>query len=137
LGPFGPRPSAGEAGGLAADGGLPGKIGPASLLEPRGILLGGRMGRELTGAWLVMVMAVKRRGAPVRGRRSGQNWSWSGCQSTPGRAGAHEGRDWAGGWPERPVVDELTEEQRRRRTSDGSTEKELRAPVVRSTSTTE
>jgi hypothetical protein len=125
LGPFGPRPSAGEAGGLAADGGLPGKIGPTSLLEPRGILLGGRMGRELTGAWLVMVMAVRRRGAPVRGRRSGQNWSWSGCQS------------WAGGWPERPVVDELTEERRRRRTSDGSTEKELRAPVVRSTSTTE
>jgi hypothetical protein len=37
--------------------------------------------------------------------------------------------------PERPVVGELAEEQRWRGTGDGSTEKELRAPVVRSTST--
>jgi hypothetical protein len=67
LGPFGPRPSAGEAGGLLTDGRLSGKIGSMSLPEPRGILLGGQTGRELTEAWLVMAMAVGRRGAPMRG----------------------------------------------------------------------
>jgi hypothetical protein len=50
-----------------ADGGLPGKTRPTSLSDPRGILLGGRTGRGLTGAWLAMVMAVRHRGAPVRG----------------------------------------------------------------------
>jgi hypothetical protein len=41
----------------------------------------------------------------------------------------------AGRWPEWPVVSELTEEWQRRGTGDGSMEKELRALVVRSTST--
>jgi hypothetical protein len=50
-----------------ADGGLLGKIGLMSLPELRGILLGGQTGRGLTGAWLMMAMAVRRRGAPVRG----------------------------------------------------------------------
>jgi hypothetical protein len=71
LGPFSPRPSVGEAGGMPADGGLLGKIGSAPLPEPRGILLGGQTGRGLTGAWLTMVMAVGRRGVPVSARRSG------------------------------------------------------------------
>jgi hypothetical protein len=41
-----------------ADGGLSGKVGPASLPEPRGNLLSGRMGRGLNGAWLMTAMAV-------------------------------------------------------------------------------
>jgi hypothetical protein len=68
-----------------ADGELSGKIGPMTLSESRGILLGRWTGRRLTGAWLATVMAVKRRGASVKGRRTEWSRSWSGCQSTPGR----------------------------------------------------
>jgi hypothetical protein len=74
-------------------------------------------------------------GAPVRGRRSWGNPELKRCQCTPGRSGAHGGRDGAGRWPERPVVCELKEERRRRGTGDGSTGKWLRASVVRARST--
>jgi hypothetical protein len=52
-----------------------------------------------------------------------------------GAGGARRGRDGARRWLERPVLGELAEERRRRGTGDGSTERELSAPVVRSTST--
>jgi hypothetical protein len=51
------------------------------------------------------------RGAPVRGRRSGGNPELKRCRCTLGRSGAHGGRDGARKWPERLVVDELTEER--------------------------
>jgi hypothetical protein len=77
----------------------------------------------------------RRRGAPVRGRRSGGNPELKWCWCTLGRSGARGGRDGAGRWLERSVVGELVEEWRRRGTSDGSMGKWLRGPVVRATST--
>jgi hypothetical protein len=71
----------------------------------------------------------------VRGRRSGGNPELKRCRCNPGRSGARGGRDRAGRWPERPIVGELTVEQRRRGTGNGSSGKWLRAPVVRATST--
>jgi hypothetical protein len=78
----------------------------------------------------------QRRGAPVRGRRSGENPELKRCHCTPGRSGACEGRDRAGRWPERPVVGERVEERRWRGTGDGNTGKWLRLLVVRAMSTT-
>jgi hypothetical protein len=77
----------------------------------------------------------RHRGAPVRGRRSRGNPELKRCQCNPGRSGARGGRDGAGRWLERPVVDELAKERRQRGTSDGSMGKWLRAPVVRAMST--
>jgi hypothetical protein len=75
------------------------------------------------------------RGATMRGRRSGGNPELKRCRCTPGRSGAHGGRDGDGRWPKRLVVGELVEERRWRGTGDRSTGKWLRAQVVRATST--
>jgi hypothetical protein len=45
----------------------------------------------------------RRRGAPVRGRRSGGNPELKRCRCTLGWSGAHGGMDRAGRWPERPL----------------------------------
>jgi hypothetical protein len=118
-----------------ADGGLPGKVGPVSLPEPRGSQLRGSDGEGPHWSLAHDGDGGRRRGAPVRGRRSEGNPKLKQCRCTPGRSSAHGGRDGAGRWTERSVVCELTKEWQRRGTGDGSTGKWLRASGLRKTST--